>query len=467
MYVCVYVQVLKKNSGGWWYVNIGDKEGWAPCSYIDRRRKAGLNRKISTLTRPKVPPPAPPPAPPIKKQSSLPCMQSEVRGCVYEEPEYDVPAVGAEFLPSEGRALHTAPCWPGEEVEEHAATAGPRHTHSACRGRHGSVWDPPEYDAPTVELSSGSQDQESEESKPKPTVRPKPANLDIGSPGPSLKPTKQQNQNRWRFSHTSSGSETDSSSSLEDSAALMLSAGAASEVTPPRLSVEAEGESGGALPQLYRSTAAFQQGAMGELDLPAGVLVEVLEKQQSGWWFVRWGGLEGWVPTYFLEPLPVGGDLDYQGGQKATWSNQNVSGVSARLQDANAGFAKGCAAATKDNNSVANDYASVAKDKNSIAKESSRLRWKDRSSSSQMSSSGRSIPVSMVKPKPQIIHNNLREEFVSMADYHGDTESMAFQTGTRLEVLEKNTNGWWYCRTLDSAHTRRGWVPSNFLEKRK
>uniref|UniRef100_A0A8B9LR35 SH3 domain-containing protein n=1 Tax=Astyanax mexicanus TaxID=7994 RepID=A0A8B9LR35_ASTMX len=74
--------------------------------------------------------------------------------------------------------------------------------------------------------------------------------------------------------------------------ASQLSVSAKAEVTPPRLHTRTETE---ATPlQLYRSTAQFQHSAPGELSLPAGVIVEVLEKQQSGWWFVRWGAQEGW-----------------------------------------------------------------------------------------------------------------------------------------------------------------------------
>ncbi|KAK1886515.1 SH3 and PX domain containing protein 2A [Dissostichus eleginoides] len=93
--------VIEKNPGGWWYVQIGEKEGWAPCSYIDKRKKPNLSRRTSTLTRPKVPPPAPP----VKKQepeealppaSSAAKVSEPVSRPVYEEPEYDIPAVGCE-----------------------------------------------------------------------------------------------------------------------------------------------------------------------------------------------------------------------------------------------------------------------------------------------------------------------------------------------------------------------------------
>ncbi|KAG9268233.1 SH3 and PX domain-containing protein 2A-like [Astyanax mexicanus] len=498
-------EVIKKNSGGWWYVQIGDKEGWAPCSYMDKRKKPSLSRKTSTLTRPKVPPPAPP----IKKQTSLPCMESDVmtldKICVYEEPEYDVPAVGLEpehaFLPADAKAPHSSPYWLGAEVpgrEEQfiydSNTSG--ISHSSNRGRQRPVWDPPEYDAPTIEFSSVSfsQEEQDEGSKPKPILRPKPSNPDFSSLRQSLKPTNQQNQNQSRSSRASGLSQSDSASSLGDSHTFKLSVNTEAEVTRPCLSVSAEGEvmasqlsvsakaevtpprlhtrtETEATPlQLYRSTAQFQHSAPGELSLPAGVIVEVLEKQQSGWWFVRWGAQEGWVPTYFLEPITHtliagvrNGESDREKAEQTGSNNRGTIGGTVRLQEGNSN--------SKDNASVAVDYASVTKDKNTIANENPGPRWKNESPGPQMtrrvqSGSARSIPVSMVKPKPHLIHNNLREEYVTVADYSGNTESMGFPAGTRLEVLEKNTNGWWYCRTLDSLHTRRGWVPSNFLEKK-
>lgn len=35
-----------------------------------------------------------------------------------------------------------------------------------------------------------------------------------------------------------------------------------------------------------------------------------------------------------------------------------------------------------------------------------------------------------------------------------------------MEVLEKNPNGWWYCQILDEVKPFKGWVPSNYLEKK-
>ncbi|XP_026856064.2 SH3 and PX domain-containing protein 2A isoform X2 [Electrophorus electricus] len=533
-------EVIEKNSGGWWYVQIGNKQGWAPCSYIDKRKTPSLNRRTSTLTRPKVPPPAPP----IKKQTSLPCIESEImtheEERVYEEPEYDVPAVGLEFefLPGDVKAsdlssLQSAIYRIDQDLQRQGRkdqylykndmvgviTQNLETKHLQTQSPGGvcqrPVWDPPEYDAPTFEPHSPIEPPPTlqlqlEGSKLKPTIRPKPTNPDLNSLRRSLKPADQPNQNDCRIDSTSHMSnESDCATSVDN---CMITCSSSTELS---ISTEAMP------PQLYRSTAKFQQEAAGELSLPAGVLVEVLEKQTSGWWFVRWGSLEGWVPTYYLQPIihthtagtHIGDSDSEQGrwacgeknelcGQKMSGSNSNLnlqdstrplsglSGVPVGPQEGkdNTAIAKIEASVTKDKNSVAKHYASVTKNKASVTKDYASspskwdtplgTTWKNESLGMVTSlcsqtthrvttGTGRSVPVSMVKPKPHLIHNNLHEEYVSIADYHGDAESMAFPAGTRLEVLERSSNGWWYCRTLDTMPNHRGWVPSNFLEKKK
>ncbi|XP_051870586.1 SH3 and PX domain-containing protein 2B isoform X2 [Pristis pectinata] len=56
--------------------------------------------------------------------------------------------------------------------------------------------------------------------------------------------------------------------------------------------------------------------------------------------------------------------------------------------------------------------------------------------------------------------------FVALADFAGDEETAGFKEGTVFEVFEKNINGWWYCKMLDSEPTWEGWAPSNYLVKK-
>ncbi|XP_043119799.1 SH3 and PX domain-containing protein 2A isoform X2 [Puntigrus tetrazona] len=500
-------EVIEKNSGGWWYVHIGEKEGWAPCSYIDKRKKPTLNRQTSTLTRPKVPPPAPP----IKKQNSLPCVESEavipMSQRVYEEPEYDVPTVGLEFDPEQeffpGDAPTKAPpllcqrivsftLGEGDEEDDESVYAnGGFRTVPQCNDSHydtylsssahrASMWDPPEYDAPTIEPNTETTatlyahskqsklKQQADESKSKPSVRPKPTNQDCGS----LRRHQNQEQPAQMQFRTSRTSE-DSSDNFQICS------------DPPSF--------------FYRTTVAYERQEPCELSFPAGVQVEVLEKQESGWWFVRWGNEEGWAPTYYLQPirssetetkttekvhsemswsaspeLEISVQVDVGKMSKCVSLEKNEQRVNQSLKSGHRSNQQNCRVGVKQ---LAVRPQNVLKDNtNTHTTPAGRrndalpsLSYNDQTNSScagNTESMRRKVPVSMVKPKPHLIHNNLREEYVSIADYHGDAETMSFPAGTRLEVLERNPNGWWYCRVLDTTKTRKGWVPSNFLERR-
>ncbi|XP_068583887.1 SH3 and PX domain-containing protein 2A isoform X3 [Cebidichthys violaceus] len=716
--------VIEKNPGGWWYVQIGEMEGWAPCSYIDKRKKPNLSRRTSTLTRPKVPPPAPP----VKKQesedASAPTNSSSKVSeppsrPVYEEPEYDVPAIGCEgesdtdsldvkissvtsdkyrssppsckasppvckasppvckasppvckaspsvckasppvckasppvckasppvckasppvckaspvfthrrasyrsaeevakeeciyendgFRPSSGveRTSVKGSSEPNSPRSYHSSTV-PRkpsgsspfagrpmktmtpemNRRSQTLGRHIDISFRSQDNSPgssSDELSRGpkkgsafSRDVEqrigqSPSTRPKPSVRPKPLltksepqspeRMDISSLRRQLRPTSQFRPHGLKPS-CGDDSETASVISSEDSMC--------SRSTSDLSSVYSKGSRGDSDvegPNLYRSLDAYKKVQDSEISFPAGVEVEVLEKQESGWWYIRWGSEEGWAPSYYLEPVrqvgDAGGlDLDRHGngGSKSNslekneqhvlaLNNINIQGLSQQHQSLRrntppipskppGGFSKpsgivnggvrmrnGVRQVAVRPQSVFVTTTQTAKDahymtgslrrNDSLGRSDhygsgsatlgvrrnasfstvrphvvveSQTRPAERSglgsSGSAFSTSNvqdalsrvnqrNGIPVSTVRPKPidksQLIHNNLgRDVYVSIADYRGDEETMGFTEGTCLEVLERNPNGWWYCQVQDSLLPRKGWVPSNYLERKK
>ncbi|CAG06175.1 unnamed protein product, partial [Tetraodon nigroviridis] len=659
--------VIEKNPGGWWYVQIGEMEGWAPSSYIDKRKKPNLSRRSSTLTRPKVPPPAPP----VKKQDSEEAPASDSSSFkasdppsrpVYEEPEYDVPPVGCEkesdtdsvknernvdvkISSGVSDKNHSSPSFtkasppickvpsvityqraPFRSVEEvskaeciyenenfrrsernlvkgssepnspksyHSSTVPRRPSGAApfagrpvktvtpemnrrsqtlgrrmevcCRSHDGSPH------SSSDELSRGpkkafSQDVEqrigqSPSTRPKPSVRPKPLltksepqspeRMDMSSLRRQLRPTSQ-------FQHGLKPPRGDDS----ETASVVSSEGSVcSRSTSDLSSVYSKGSRGDSDaegPNLYRSVDTYKKVQDSEVSFPAGVEVEVLEKEESGWWYIRWGSEEGWAPSYYLEPVRQVGDAG-SGGSKSnsleknkqnvlTLNNINIQGRNQQHQGLKrntppipskppGGFSKpsgmvnGGVRLRNGVRQVAVRPQSVFVTTSQSAKDShymtGSLRRNDslgrsdhygsgsatlgvrRNASfstvrphvvvesqtrpverSGISSSGSSlstgnvqdvltrvnqrngIPVSAVRPKPieknQLIHNNLgRDVYVSIADYCGDEETMGFTEGTCLEVLERNPNGWWYCQVQDSLIPRKGWVPSNYLERKK
>ncbi|KAJ0061885.1 hypothetical protein NL108_013747, partial [Boleophthalmus pectinirostris] len=53
----------------------------------------------------------------------------------------------------------------------------------------------------------------------------------------------------------------------------------------------------------YRVIADFTKTSKHEINLHTGDLVEIVEKNQNGWWFCQLESKHGWVPASYLEPL--------------------------------------------------------------------------------------------------------------------------------------------------------------------
>uniref|UniRef100_A0A2K6F5M3 SH3 and PX domain-containing protein 2A n=1 Tax=Propithecus coquereli TaxID=379532 RepID=A0A2K6F5M3_PROCO len=654
-------EVIDKNSGGWWYVQIGEKEGWAPASYIDKRKKPNLSRRTSTLTRPKVPPPAPPSKPKEAEEGPVGAGESQdsPRKLKYEEPEYDIPAFGFDsepelseepaedkasgdrrpaqpHRPSPASSLQRARFKVGESSEDVALEEETIYENEgfrpcaedtlSARGSSGDSDSPggsslsltrknsPKSGSPKsssllklkaeknaqAELgknhssasfssitinttcsssssSSSSLSKNSGDLKPrsasdagirgtpkvgarkdadvkaglacaraKPSVRPKPfltraesqsqEKMDISTLRRQLRPTGQLRGGLRGSKSEDSELPPQTASEGPDEGPRR---GSADLITPraatPPCPTKKEGDGQATS---YVTCSAYQKVQDSEISFPAGVEVQVLEKLESGWWYVRFGELEGWAPSHYLvlgeneQPDPPGKELD--AGTPKSKPNEGKSDslekVERRVQALNTvnqskratppipskppgGFGKTAGAAAvkmrngvrqvavrpqsvfvspppKDNNlSCAlrrnesltatdglrgvrrNSSFSTARSAAAEAKGRLAERAASQGSDSPLLPTQRNgIPVSPVRPKPieksQFIHNNLKDMYVSIADYEGDEETAGFQEGVSMEVLERNPNGWWYCQILDGVKPFKGWVPSNYLEKK-
>ena len=54
---------------------------------------------------------------------------------------------------------------------------------------------------------------------------------------------------------------------------------------------------------MWKAKFAFE-GQEGEMSLKKDDLVEVIEKEDNGWWLVKKNGVEGWAPNNYLELVP-------------------------------------------------------------------------------------------------------------------------------------------------------------------
>ncbi|KAM8911829.1 SH3 and PX domain-containing protein 2A isoform 5-T5 [Lycaon pictus] len=654
-------EVIDKNSGGWWYVQIGEKEGWAPASYIDKRKKPNLSRRTSTLTRPKVPPPAPPSKPKEAEEGPVGSTESQDSPLKlkYEEPEYDIPAFGFDsepelseeptedsgsgdrrpaqsHKPSPASSLQRARFRVGGSSEDVALeeetiyenegfrpcaedTLSARRSSRDSDSPGGSPLSLARKNSPKsgspksssllklkveknaqAELgknhssasfsssitinttcssssSSSSLSKNSGDLKPRsasdagirgtPTVGPKrDADLKAGPtscarakpsvrPKPFLSRAESQSQERMDIStlrrqlrptgqlrgglkgSKSEDSELPPQTGFEGPGEGSRR-GSADLITPPAATPPCpakKGREGQATS--YTTCSAYQKVQDSEISFPAGVEVQVLEKLGSGWWYVRFGELEGWAPSHYLvlgeDEQPDSGKEPDPGSAKSKQNegkSDSLEKIEKRVQALNTvnqnkratppipskppgGFSKTSAAGAvkmrngvrqvavrpqsvfvspppKDNNlscALRRNESLTATDglrgvrrnssfstaRSAAAEAKSRLAERAASQGSDpplLPAQRNGIPVSPVRPKPieksQFIHNNLKDVYVSIADYEGDEETAGFQEGVSMEVLERNPNGWWYCQILDGAKPFKGWVPSNYLEKK-
>ncbi|XP_030663295.1 SH3 and PX domain-containing protein 2A isoform X3 [Nomascus leucogenys] len=657
-------EVIDKNSGGWWYVQIGEKEGWAPASYIDKRKKPNLSRRTSTLTRPKVPPPAPPSKPKEAEEGPTGASESQdsPRKLKYEEPEYDIPAFSFDsepelseepvedrasgerrpaqpHRPSPASSLQRARFKVGESSEDVALEEETIYENEgfrpyaedtlSARGSSGDSDSPgssslslarknsPKSGSPKsssllklkaeknaqAELgknhssasfsssitinttccsssssSSSSLSKTSGDLKPrsasdagirgtpkvrakkdadantgltscaraKPSVRPKPflnraesqsqEKMDISTLRRQLRPTGQLrgglkgSKSEDLELPPQTASEAPSEGSRRGSSDL-ITLPAATPPCPTKKEWEGPATS-------YMTCSAYQKVQDSEISFPAGVEVQVLEKQESGWWYVRFGELEGWAPSHYLvldeneQPDPSGKELDTvpAKGRQNEGKSDSLEKIERRVQALNTvnqskkatppipskppgGFSKtsgtpavkmrngvrqvavrpqsvfvspppkdnnlSCALRRNESLTATDGLRGVRRNSSFSAARSAAAEAKGRlaeraasqgSDSPLLPAQRNGIPVSPVRPKPieksQFIHNNLKDVYVSIADYEGDEETAGFQEGVSMEVLERNPNGWWYCQILDGVKPFKGWVPSNYLEKK-
>ncbi|XP_061492072.1 SH3 and PX domain-containing protein 2A isoform X2 [Rhineura floridana] len=631
-------EVIDKNSGGWWYVQIGEKEGWAPASYIDKRKKPNLNRRTSTLTRPKVPPPAPPNKPKDSEEgtaagtvSSADTQDSPYKQ-KYEEPEYDVPAFGVDseselsqgedgslergifhlLKPSAVSSLQRAKFRVGESSEDVAleeetiyenegfkpyiedALSSKESSGDSDSQRSSSISliqkSSPSSVSPKSSLLKPKSDKSiqpnlgkpqysrNEETKPrsasdvgltsmpkmglkrdtgetvssraKPMVRPKPflnktdsqsqERMDISTLRHQLRPTGQlrgglkgsRSEESESPPQTASGNPEESF--RRSSADLITSPSHAIFYSSQPNKAENENNSSKCL---YVTIDSYQKLQDSEISFPAGILVEVLEKQSSGWWYLRYGDSEGWAPSHFLvlsdnqqqETTSNEANISLAKNRRNENKSNSLEKIEKKVQALNTinqskratppipskppgGFSKTSGTVKlrngvrqlavrpqsvfvspppKDNNLpcslrrneslTATDHLRAVRRNSSFSaaqsqasdskmKHTDRLGSEGYETSSNLPSERNGIPVSTVRPKPieksQFIHNNLKDIYISIADYEGDEETAGFQEGVCMEVLERNPNGWWYCQIMGGGKPFKGWVPSNYLEKK-
>ncbi|KAM4620716.1 SH3 and PX domain-containing protein 2B isoform 1-T2 [Polymixia lowei] len=183
-----------------------------------------------------------------------------------------------------------------------------------------------------------------------------------------------------------------------------------------------------------------------EIDLEKGVVVEVIQKNLEGWWKIRYQGREGWAPASYLKKVDIQTQKQ-SAGAAAHASANDLDGFSRQNQQNNA--------AKENRDNVQKDNKLSPFSDSNKRKVGLRQRLPPRRDLT--------IPRGVNLPKPPT-PPQVEEEFYTIADFQTTIpDGISFQAGIKVEVIEKNSSGWWYIQIDD----KEGWAPVTFIDKYK
>ncbi|XP_053310900.1 neutrophil cytosol factor 1 [Spea bombifrons] len=85
--------------------------------------------------------------------------------------------------------------------------------------------------------------------------------------------------------------------------------------------------------QSYRLIADYEKNSKSELGVKAGDVVDVVEKNENGWWFCQLKNKRGWVPAAYLEPLDSPDESEEQEPNYAGDLHISTKAYSAIMED--------------------------------------------------------------------------------------------------------------------------------------
>ncbi|XP_041656782.1 SH3 and PX domain-containing protein 2B isoform X2 [Cheilinus undulatus] len=289
------------------------------------------------------------------------------------------------------------------------------------------------------------------------------------------------------------------------------------DLNPPKeepITKKKSGDSTAADPLLldqYVAVTDYEKQESSEISLHVGQVVEVIEKNESGWWFVSSEHAQGWVPATCLEAQDDPDDFTIPGEEEEKYSviypysardqdeidlergmvveviQKNLEGwwkiryqgregwapasylkkADIQSQKQSAGGAAHASTNDLEGASRQNQQNNAARENRDNSQKENRLSFfSDKKMGSRHRPPPRrdlTIPRGTNLPKPPV-PPQVEEEFYTIADFQTTIpDGISFQAGIKVEVIEKNASGWWYIQIED----KEGWAPATFIDKYK
>ncbi|KAB1260115.1 SH3 and PX domain-containing protein 2B [Camelus dromedarius] len=277
----------------------------------------------------------------------------------------------------------------------------------------------------------------------------------------------------------------------------------------------------------YVVVANYQKQESSEISLSVGQVVDIIEKNESGWWFVSTAEEQGWVPATCLEGQDGVQDefslqpeeeekytviypytardqdeMNLERGAMVEVIQKNLEGWWKIRHQGKEGWAPASYLKKSSGEPLPPklgpgspahagvlELDGVSRQQNSVGREKELLnnqRFDGRFDSrpapdadiKQRSPKMRQRPpprrdmtiIWLLKkprglnlPKPPI-PPQVEEEYYTIAEFQTTIpDGISFQAGLKVEVIEKNLSGWWYIQIED----KEGWAPATFIDKYK
>ncbi|XP_075712616.1 SH3 and PX domain-containing protein 2B isoform X2 [Rhinoderma darwinii] len=261
----------------------------------------------------------------------------------------------------------------------------------------------------------------------------------------------------------------------------------------------------------YVVVAAYDKQESTEISLGVGQVVDIIEKNESGWWFVSTADEQGWVPATCLEAQDgVQEDFTIQPEEEEKYSviypytardqdeiTLDKGAIVEVIQKNLEGWwkirykgAEGWAPASylkKIPGDLLSQKLASGSSANSSALDLDGLSRQQNYAGRERDSSSRQLPFTDFKRKSPIMRQRLpprrdltiprginlpkpptpphvEEEYYTIADFQTTIpDGISFQAGLKVEVIERNNSGWWYIQIDD----KEGWAPATFIDKYK
>lgn len=183
-----------------------------------------------------------------------------------------------------------------------------------------------------------------------------------------------------------------------------------------------------------------------EVSLDRGAVVEVIQKNLDGWWWVRQNGKEGWAPaTYMMKAEKA--HMERVARASGVQIVGKLEDISDLMQD-------------EDGDDSWDDEPDPPPRpiRNYLSQKSRSLERGGSLRPPPRQNSIKNIKVDIKPPKVT------KSQYVTIADFTDTVgDGISFSRGESVEVKEKTADGWWFVSIGD----KEGWAPSTFIESKE